>query len=151
MGGHGETYVRVHPEFRAIFTSNPREYAGIHDTQDALLDRLITIDLDFDDEETEIGIVAARANLDEQTATRLVKLVRAYRDSGHYDQTPTMRAAIMIGKIISAHQIEPSTTNALFNDICLDVLASKKVFANNQQKQIHRHRQMLKQLIETHC
>ena len=26
-----------------IFTSNPEEYAGVHKTQDALLDRMITI------------------------------------------------------------------------------------------------------------
>jgi len=36
----GEGYLRVHPNFRAIFTSNPEEYAGVHRTQDAPLDRL---------------------------------------------------------------------------------------------------------------
>ncbi len=36
-------YMDVHPDFRAIFTSNPEEYAGVHKTQDALMDRLITI------------------------------------------------------------------------------------------------------------
>ena len=38
----GEGYLEVHPDFRAIFTSNPEEYAGVHKTQDALMDRLIT-------------------------------------------------------------------------------------------------------------
>src|SRR5918993_4926817 len=37
---HGGTYTRVHPEFRAIFTSNPEDYAGVHKTQDALRDRM---------------------------------------------------------------------------------------------------------------
>ncbi|MCF8066825.1 MAG: gas vesicle protein GvpN, partial [Desulfarculaceae bacterium] len=36
----GEGYLQVNPNFRAIFTSNPEEYAGVHKTQDALLDRL---------------------------------------------------------------------------------------------------------------
>ena len=33
---NGEGYLEVHPAFRAIFTSNPEEYAGVHKTQDAL-------------------------------------------------------------------------------------------------------------------
>ena len=40
---HGDGYIEVHPDFRAVFTSNPEEYAGVHRTQDALMDRLITI------------------------------------------------------------------------------------------------------------
>ena len=42
-GRVNEGYTCVHPNFRAIFTSNPEEYAGVHKTQDALLDRMITI------------------------------------------------------------------------------------------------------------
>jgi gas vesicle protein GvpN len=42
----GESYLQVHPGFRAIFTSNPEEYAGIHKMQDALMDRLVTIHTD---------------------------------------------------------------------------------------------------------
>lgn len=54
----GGGYLQVHPEFRAIFTSNPEEYAGVHKTQDALMDRLITIQLEHYDRETEIQITA---------------------------------------------------------------------------------------------
>jgi len=44
--GRGENgYLRVSPDFRAIFTSNPEEYAGVHKAQDALKDRMITIKL----------------------------------------------------------------------------------------------------------
>ncbi|NQV93751.1 MAG: gas vesicle protein GvpN, partial [Sphingomonadales bacterium] len=28
-----EPYIKVHPDFRAIFTSNPQEYAGVHEAQ----------------------------------------------------------------------------------------------------------------------
>ncbi len=49
----GEGYLKVDPAFRAIFTSNPEEYAGIHKSQDALMDRLITIHVDYFDRETE--------------------------------------------------------------------------------------------------
>jgi gas vesicle protein GvpN len=59
----GEGYLKVHPDFRAIFTSNPEEYAGIHKSQDALMDRLITIHVDYFDRETEAAIAAATANI----------------------------------------------------------------------------------------
>ena len=54
----GEGYVDVHPDFRAIFTSNPEEYAGTHKTQDALMDRLITLHLNHYDRQTEILITS---------------------------------------------------------------------------------------------
>ncbi|MFQ5874363.1 MAG: gas vesicle protein GvpN, partial [Dehalococcoidia bacterium] len=48
-------HLQVHPDFRAIFTSNPQEYAGVHRAQDALRDRMITINLGHYDRETEIA------------------------------------------------------------------------------------------------
>jgi gas vesicle protein GvpN len=59
----GEGATRVHPNFRAIFTSNPEDHAGTEDAQDALLDRMVTIDLDGFDRETEVAIAAARSGL----------------------------------------------------------------------------------------
>ena len=37
---NGASYVKVHPDFVALFTSNPEDYAGVHNTQDALRDRM---------------------------------------------------------------------------------------------------------------
>ena len=54
-GRVSEGYLHVHPGFRAIFTSNPEEYAGVHKTQDALLDRMITITVGQYDRETEVA------------------------------------------------------------------------------------------------
>ena len=59
-----EAYLHVHPNFRAIFTSNPEEYAGVHKTQDALLDRMVTITISQYDRETEMRITAAKSGLD---------------------------------------------------------------------------------------
>jgi len=42
-----ERYIRVHPDFKAILTSNSIEYAGIHRPQDALLDRMVGIYADY--------------------------------------------------------------------------------------------------------
>ena len=83
LHGRGEGYVSVHPRFRAIFTSNPVEYAGVYRTQDALLDRMITLPLDHYDRETEIGITASKSGLDPARAARVVDVVRLCRAEGH--------------------------------------------------------------------
>ena len=55
---------RPSANFRAIFTSNPAEYAGVYRTQDALLDRMITLHLDHYDRDTEIAITASKSGID---------------------------------------------------------------------------------------
>src|SRR5262249_10983686 len=64
-----EPYITVHPNFRVIFTSNPQEYAGVHEAQDALGDRIITIDMGYADRELEIAIAAARSGLPTASVT----------------------------------------------------------------------------------
>ena len=61
VGRENEGFLNVHPAFRAIFTSNPEEYAGVHKTQEALLDRMITITVGQYDRETEVRITAAKS------------------------------------------------------------------------------------------
>lgn len=121
----GEAYVRVHPNFTAIFTSNPEEYAGVHKSQDALRDRMITLDLDFPDRETEVAITRAKARLPEHTAAFIVDLVRAVREHGSYDFAPTVRAGIMIGRAVRAAKVAPVPTDTHFRKVCQDILASE--------------------------
>jgi len=149
--GSSEVYIKVHPEFRAIFTSNPQEYAGVHATQDALADRLITIDLDFYDPRTEADIITASTGIDPEDAGRIVALVHAYRASGAYAQTPTMRAAIMIARISAMQGLSASADDPRFIALCLDVLESKRAFNAREQEQRRRHRELLLELIYAHC
>jgi nitric oxide reductase NorQ protein len=149
--GRDEVYVKVHPEFRAIFTSNPQEYAGVHHTQDALSDRLITLDLDFYDRHTEAAIVASASGADVEAAARVVCLVHAYRASGAYTQTPTMRAALMISRVLALQGIAPSADDPRFVTLCLDILESKRSFASREREQRTQHRELLLGLIREHC
>ena len=71
----GDGYLEVHPDFRAIFTSNPQEYAGVHKSQDALLDRLITIYMDHYDRATELAIAVATGGVSREMAEQIVDLV----------------------------------------------------------------------------
>lgn len=117
-----ETYMRVHPDFRAIFTSNPEEYAGVHKTQNALLDRMITVELDYYDRETELAITRARAGIDLASAARIVDLVRELRVQGTFRLRPTLRASIMIARIMRQRGLPVRFDDPLFLDTCLDVL-----------------------------
>jgi len=113
--------LRVHPDFRAIFTSNPEDYAGVHKTQNALLDRMVTIELDFYDRETEAAIVTSRAGVDAAAARMVVDLVREVRAVAATHR-PTLRASIMIARILRQLGGVTAAATALFADACVDVL-----------------------------
>jgi gas vesicle protein GvpN len=115
-------YVKVHPEFRAIFTSNPIEYVGTHRTQNALLDRMITINIQGLDSDTTVAIAASHSDLDPSTAARVVKLIRMVRERGIADNPPSVRAAIMICRVLAHTQSAPDAANTFFLQICHDVL-----------------------------
>jgi len=122
----GEAYLRVHPNFTAIFTSNPEEYAGVHKAQDALRDRMITIDLDYMDRPTEIAICQAKSGLSRAEAAVIVNIVRGLRDSGEYEFAPTVRGAIMIARSCRTHEGAAVVRgNEVFRRICQDILSSE--------------------------
>ena len=146
-----QSYIKVHPEFRAIFTSNPQEYAGVHEAQDALCDRLVTLDLDYYDRETEIAITSARSSMPPEQTARIVDIVREFRASGEYDQTPTLRACIMIARVAAMQGLKPSAKDPRFVSICLDVLGPKTAFTKQSRERYSKQQQMLIQLIEHYC
>jgi nitric oxide reductase NorQ protein len=119
------TYVHAHPDFCAIFTSNPEEYAGVQGVQNALLDRMITLNLDGHDVGTEAGIVAMRTGVDSNRALIIVKIVRALRADFNLSNMPSVRAAIMIGRVVANSGIELSAADPAFIQLCMDVFLSK--------------------------
>jgi len=144
----GEPYIRVHPDFRAIFTSNPEEYAGVHKIQDALLDRMITIDLTYYNKETEITITKAKSGLSDEDTAKIVDIVRDMRSRGVGNFRPTLRACIMIARVLTHRGGRPSADDPIFLQTCLDVLGKgivkiKKegvsVAKEEVMKLIHKH------------
>jgi gas vesicle protein GvpN len=114
------TLVNVHPDFRLILTSNPKEYVGVHKTQDALLDRLVTIQLNNLDEETEISITAKHNNLNRSQAQKIVRFAREVHATEKLPHSTT-RISIMIGKI---YQMEfyNRPDEELFIRCCQDIM-----------------------------
>ncbi|TCT02260.1 gas vesicle protein GvpN [Aquabacter spiritensis] len=147
-----ECYIRVHPDFRAIFTSNPQEYAGVHASQDALADRLATIDVDYPDRGMELAVASARTGLGETEAARIIDLVRAFRASGDYQQTPTMRASLMIARVAAQEGLRVSIDDPGFVQLCMDALESR-MFSGARLEAATREtsRAALLALLAVHC
>ena len=118
----GEGYLEVHPDFRAILTSNPEEYAGVHKAQDALMDRLVTIPLCHYDRETEILITIAKSGVSRRDAETIVDIVRELRGVGVNNHRPTIRACIAIARFLAHMGGSARLGDPIFRRVCLDVL-----------------------------
>ncbi len=118
----GESYLKVHPNFTAIFTSNPQEYAGVYRSQDVLRDRMVTIEVGHFDEETEVAITQAKSQLSLEDCRRIVSLIRKVREAKSNKLTPTVRACIVIGRIVNLKRGFISDNNHILRQFCLDVL-----------------------------
>ncbi len=118
----GEGYMEVHPEFRAIFTSNPEEYAGTHKLQDALMDRLITIRMGHYDRETEIRITIAKSGIGKPDAEAIVDIVRELRGVGVKNERPTIRACIAIARILVLRGAHARWNDPVFQWVTRDML-----------------------------
>jgi len=117
-----ERYIKVHPDFNVIFTSNSIEYAGVHRPQDALLDRMVDIYMDYYDFDTEVKIVQAHTGMPPQEAKKVVKAVRIIREKMPEPHKPGTRAEIMICQALRA--MDGSSKEDL-EQTYMDVLATK--------------------------
>jgi gas vesicle protein GvpN len=140
QGTGEEACIGVHPEFRAIVTSNPEEYAGVHRTQDALADRLVTIRLDHFDRETEVVVTQAKSGLSREDCEVVVDIVRGMRKLGIARHGPSVRAAIMIARMAAQEKVGVGVGDPLFDEVCQDVLSnvSGKVFRDGEPDVSHR-------------
>jgi len=150
VGRGEEPYLRVDPNFTAIFTSNPEEYAGVHRSQDALRDRMITMDLDHFDYETEVAITQAKSKLSKKDSEKVVNIVRGLRESGKCEFAPTIRGCIMIAKTLKVQKITPAKANGAFMQICQDILASETSRVGSKTNQA-RVKEIVKELVNKYC
>ncbi|MDA2935470.1 gas vesicle protein GvpN [Acidobacteria bacterium AH-259-D05] len=148
--GGGESYLRVNPDFTAIFTSNPEEYAGVYRSQDALRDRMITMDLAHYDRETEIEITQAKAGLAYEDAEKLIDVVRGLRESGKYEYAPTIRAPMMIGKTLKVRGGRVSADDPIFRETVVEILTSEttRVGSTTHQAKVQ---EVVNDLIDQTC
>lgn len=122
-------YLRVNPHFRAILTSNPEEYCGVHETQDALMDRLITINIPEPDELTQQEILVQKTECDRASALLITRLVRSFKRKTGAGKTSGLRSCLMIAKVCQEHEIVVGSENPDFRDICSDILLSRSALS----------------------
>ncbi len=117
-----DRYVKVHPDFNVILTSNNVEYAGVHKPQDALLDRMPAIHMNYYDKDTEVKIVEAHSKVSHMEAEKIISLIRNLREVLDGAEKPGTRPAIMIAK-----SLENSNGHGkeFFEQICVDAIGSK--------------------------
>lgn len=145
--GGDSAYLKVDPAFTAIFTSNPEEYAGVHRSQDALRDRMITMDLDHFDYETEVAITQSKAKISKRNAEIIVNIVKGLRESGKSEFSPTIRGCIMIAKTLKVRGLTPASANGAFTQMCQDILASETSRVGSKTNQ-DRVKEIVKELVE---
>lgn len=148
--GQESYYLKAHPQFVAIFTSNPEEYAGTNKAQDALRDRMVTIDLRHFDKNTEIAITQAKSGLPRKDAEKIVNIVRALRDSGEYEFSPTVRGSIMLAKSLQTNGGTVSTSSRMFRQLAQDILASETTRLGSQEHHT-KVKKIVGELIATYC
>ncbi|MBI4302633.1 MAG: gas vesicle protein GvpN [Chloroflexi bacterium] len=146
----GEGYLKVHPNFTAIFTSNPEEYAGVFRSQDALRDRMVTLDLEHFDEETEVAITEAKSGLERSDAEKIVRIVRGLRESAVCEFAPTIRSCLMVAKALKVQNGWVESNNGLFRQLCYDILASGSTRVGSIA-QTTRVKEMLDRFILEYC
>ncbi|MEK6766722.1 MAG: gas vesicle protein GvpN [Planctomycetota bacterium] len=144
-----EPYIQVHPGFRAIFTSNPEEYAGVHKSQDALMDRMVSIKMGHLDRDTEISITEAKSGISRKDAEVIVNIVRDFRQLGVDNHRPTIRACIMIGKVTAYRKACIRPDDPVFREICVDILNTDTIKIMKGGKALAN--EQVYSVIEKHC
>lgn len=129
-----ERYVKVHPDFRAIFTSNSIEYAGTHRAQDALLDRMVGIFMDYYDKETEAEIIATHSKINKKHALLIADMLKTLRKKSQQEVCLGTRAGVMVSQALSLmNNFDKSTIKQLL----AEVLASKTKNLEHYQDQLN--------------
>lgn len=116
-----ERYIKVHPEFKTIFTSNSVDYAGVHRPQDALLDRTVGIYMDFYNPDTEVEITKAHSGVADEDVRGIVEIIRKIRKKLPDAEKPGTRACIMVAQGLKVL----GDGEKRLEELVLDILATK--------------------------
>lgn len=129
VGDSKNSYIKIHPEFKMIFTSNPEEYVGVYKSANALMDRMITIDMNSVDEETEKIIVISKSGLSSEEAEKIVRISRYIRNSSHESRLASIRCSIMLATIVSVQKVKLQQKSDELRQMCMDIYGSPLMVA----------------------
>lgn len=122
-----KSHVPVHPEFNIIFTSNPIEYAGVFEKQDALMDRLITLEVAYTQRTTE-SIIQHKADVKQKEAKVVWGVLKNLQEEvKEAEGLLSIRSALMIATIAQKAEVSINPEEEEFLQICQDVLSGEVV------------------------
>ncbi len=128
--GHHQV-IPVHPDFRLIMTSGMPDQVGSYPVLEGLWDRVITMSLDALDEESEVMIVQAHAQLPIQESQQIIRLLRHIRNQSSRQRkaprsgmSPSIRTGIAIALLLKSEgwslldQQLPPDFSKIIQDLC---------------------------------
>ena len=133
--------IEAHKDFFVIATQNPTAHVGVTVLGEALKDRFIWINLEYQTPEEEISIIKQEANINSDRISTISQLViQATRDSTSIRRGSSIRGGIDLATLIDQYGNSKSAKNwveaavmALYNKIELEdgLTQSKKEIITN--------------------
>ena len=119
------SYISAHEDFRIILTSNPHDYAGVNGAPDAMMDRVVTFQIDTPDAAALAGIVTKRTGVDNRTAQVIARMVAHAHENSKTGDSSALRSAVLIGRV-AAHTIRHARLRQdMLVDIAADILGGR--------------------------
>ncbi|MFX0003509.1 MAG: AAA family ATPase [Candidatus Hodarchaeota archaeon] len=136
--------IKAHKDFFVIATQNPAAHVGVTVLGEALKDRFIWINLNYQNPDEEILIIKQEANLNSTNANKIAKIsqniIQITRESTSIRRGSSIRGAIDLATLINQYDNDNSSKNwveaavmALYNKIELEdgLTQSKKEVITN--------------------
>ncbi|MFX0140504.1 MAG: AAA family ATPase [Candidatus Hodarchaeota archaeon] len=136
--------IRAHEDFFVVATQNPRAHVGVTVLGEALIDRFIWINLNYQSPEEEILIIKQEANLNNGKGDKIAEIsqniIQVTRESTSIRRGSSIRGAIDLATLINQYDNNNSLKNwveaavmALHNKIELEdgLTQSKKEIITN--------------------
>ncbi|MFX0039230.1 MAG: AAA family ATPase [Promethearchaeota archaeon] len=136
--------INAHKDFFVIATQNPAAHVGVTVLGEALKDRFIWINLEYQNPEEEILIIKQEANLNNGNANKIAilcqNIIHITRESTSIRRGSSIRGAIDLATLINQYDNDSSSKNwveaavmALYNKIELEdgLTQSKKEVITN--------------------
>ncbi|MFX1437096.1 MAG: AAA family ATPase [Promethearchaeota archaeon] len=136
--------IKAHKDFFVIATQNPAAHVGVTVLGEALKDRFIWINLNYQNPDEEILIIKQEANLNSTNANKIAKIsqniIQITRESTSIRRGSSIRGAIDLATLINQFDNDNSSKNwveaavmALYNKIELEdgLTQSKKEVITN--------------------
>ncbi len=120
--------IKAHRDFFVVATQNPAAHVGVTVLGEALVDRFIWINLDYQNPEDEIQIIEQEAKINSEKITKISQnVIQATRETISIRRGSSIRGAIDLATLINQYDNSDSSSNwveaavmALYNKIELE-------------------------------